>query len=186
MVLYDYAPDYRYYTSDIGRMWPVNGMFTRAQRALYGYIVEYHRTLLRLIQPGAMPSEILDAAAAEMLPVFEKTNFAEAHHTEAARTALEFRGHLSHPVGMAVHDVGDYKSGRLEPGMVISVDPMFWIPEDGLYIRCEDTVLVTDKGVEILTGDAPLDPDAIEKAMLEDGLLQKIVGRRSAQVSVKP
>ena len=174
LVLYDYAPDFRYYTSDIGRMWPVNGTFTKAQRALYGYIVEYHRTLLRLIRPGALPKDILDAAAEEMRPVLEKTKFAEPHHARAARTTLEFRGHLSHPVGMAVHDVGEYRTGQLEPGMVISVDPMFWIPEDRLYIRCEDTVLVTDDGLEILTDGAPLDPDATEQMMRQEGILQSL------------
>ena len=176
LVLYDYAPDFRYYTSDIGRMWPVNGIFTRAQRALYGFIVEYHQTLLRLIRPGAFPKDILDAAADEMRPVLEKTTFAEPHHARAARTALEFRGHLSHPVGMAVHDVGEYRAGKLEPGMVISVDPMFWIPEDRFYIRCEDTVLVTDDGLEVLTAGAPLSPDATEQVMRETGMLQSLRG----------
>lgn len=175
LVLYDYAPDFHYYTSDIGRMWPVNGTFTSAQRALYGYIVAYHQTLLRLIRPGAFPKDILDAAAEEMRPVLDKTKFAEPHHAQAARTTLEFRGHLSHPVGMAVHDVGEYRAGQLEPGMVISVDPMFWIPEDRLYIRCEDTVLVTDEGVEVLTVGAPLDPDATEEMMRQEGMLQSFL-----------
>lgn len=176
LVLYDYAPDFRYYTSDIGRMWPVNGTFTKAQRALYGYIVEYHQTLLRLIKPGAFPKDILDAAAEEMRPVLERTTFAEPHHARAARTALDFRGHLSHPVGMAVHDVGEYRAGKLEPGMVISVDPMFWIPEDRFYIRCEDTVLVTDDGVEVLTAGAPVGLDATEQMMRETGILQSLRG----------
>ena len=176
LLLYDYAPDFRYYTSDIGRMWPVNGTFTKAQRALYGYIVEYHQTLLRLLKPGASPRDVLDVAAEEMRLVLEKTTFAEPHHARAARTALEFRGHLSHPVGMAVHDVGEYRSGKLEPGMVISVDPKFWIPEDRLYIRCEDTILVTDNGVEVLTAGAPLGPDATEQTMREIGMLQSLRG----------
>jgi Xaa-Pro aminopeptidase len=176
LVLYDYAPDFRYYTSDIGRMWPVSGTFSRAQRALYGYIVEYHQALLRLIKPGAFPKNILDAAAEEMRPVLERATFAEPYQARAARTTLEFRGHLSHPVGMAVHDVGEYRAGELEPGMVISVDPMFWIPEDRLYIRCEDTVLVTDDGVEVLTSGAPLGPDATEQMMRETGILQSLRG----------
>ena len=184
LVLYDYAPDYHYYTSDVGRMWPVNGTFTKAQRALYEYIVEYHRTMLRLIRPGAMPNDVLDTAAEEMRPVLEGTRFAEPHHARAAATTLEFRGHLSHPVGMAVHDVGDYKSGKLLSGMVISVDPMFWIPEDRLYIRCEDTVLITDDGVEVLTAGVPVDLDATEELMREEGILQKLGGdRRGGRVS---
>lgn len=184
LVLYDYAPDFHYYTSDVGRMWPVNGRFTKEQRALYEFVVHYHRTVLRLIQPGALPNEILDAAAEEMRPLIENAKLAKPHHERAARTTLEFRGHLSHPVGMTVHDVGDYRSGKLEPGMVISVDPMYWIPEDRLYIRCEDTVLVTDDGAEVLTAGAPLDVDAIEQAMREEGILEKISRRREHLLSV--
>ena len=174
LVLMDYAPDYRYYTSDIGRMWPVDGRYTETQRALYGFVVEYHKTLLSLIRPGAMPEEIRQQAAETMRPILEKTAFKEPHHKVAARTALDFPGHLSHPVGMAVHDVGDYKSSKLEPGMVFAVDPMFWIPEDRLYIRCEDSVLVTADGVEVLTASSPLELDAVEQTMREEGLLQAL------------
>ena len=58
LVLFDCAPDYHYYTSDIGRMWPVNGCYTPQQRELYGFIVEYHKVLLRLIRPGVTDSQI--------------------------------------------------------------------------------------------------------------------------------
>ena len=60
----DYAPDVAYYTSDIGRIWPVDGHYSRLQSLLYGFMVEYHRTLLALIRPGALPAGILAEAAA--------------------------------------------------------------------------------------------------------------------------
>jgi Xaa-Pro aminopeptidase len=63
LVLADCAPDYRYYTSDIGRMWPVNGHYSDVQRELYGFIVEYHKTFLDLIRPNVAPEQILDEAA---------------------------------------------------------------------------------------------------------------------------
>lgn len=174
LVLMDHAPDFQYYTSDIGRMWPVGGQYSPAQRAIYGFIVKYHLTLLSLIRPGAMPSDVLDTAAEVMTPVIEQTHFSEPHHAEAARAALRFRGHLSHPVGMAVHDVDDYRTARLEPGIVFSVDPMLWIPEEHLYIRCEDTILVREDGIEILTSGAPLELDDVEATMREQarGLLK--------------
>jgi Xaa-Pro aminopeptidase len=174
LVLMDYAPDFSYYTSDIGRMWPVDGRFTKTQRVLYGFIVDYHKTLLGLIRPGALPEDILREAVETMRPIWERTAFGEPHHKAAAGTALEFRGHLSHPVGMAVHDVGDYKTSKLEPGMVFSVDPMYWIPEDRLYIRCEDTVLVTADGIEVLTANTPLELEAVERTMEEEGILQVV------------
>ena len=54
-----------------------------------------------------------------------------------------------------------------------AVDPQMRVPEEDLYIRVEDTVVVTEDGVEILTGSAPWDLDEVEKLMKEEGILQK-------------
>jgi Xaa-Pro aminopeptidase len=172
LVLYDYAPDLGYYTSDIGRMWPVSGRWEPWQLELYEFIVRYHRALLSRIAPGATVDAILDETAAEMTPVVEEAQWSAPEFERAARGALEFRGHLSHPVGMSVHDVGDYRSAPLVEGLVFSVDPMLWVPERNLYVRCEDTVAVTAAGIENLTEAAPLDPADVEAAMTEPGLLQ--------------
>jgi Xaa-Pro aminopeptidase len=98
--------------------------------------------------------------------------FSQPHYRAAAEAALAFPGHLSHPVGMAVHDVGDYRPAPFEPGLVFSVDPMIWVPEERLYVRVEDTVLVTDTAVENLTGFVPLELDDVEETMQQPGLLQ--------------
>jgi Xaa-Pro aminopeptidase len=172
LVLMDYAPDYAYYTSDIGRMWPVSGRWEPWQLELYGFIVRYHRALLSRLRAGVLADEVLDAAAAEMKDVVESTAWSAPEFERAARGALSFRGHLSHPVGMAVHDVGSYRDRALPEGLVFSVDPMLWVPEQNLYVRCEDTVAVTAEGLENLTGFVPLDPADIEATMEEDGLLQ--------------
>lgn len=171
MVLMDYAPDYRYYTSDIGRMWPVDGVYSKQQRELYDFVVDYHRALTTRIRPGAKPDDVLDEAAGEMRGVLARTHFSSAAYRRAAEEALAFRGHLSHPVGMAVHDVGSYRQGEFERGLVISIDPMLWVPEERLYVRVEDTVAVTDDGIENFTGFVPLEPEAIEQVMAEPGIL---------------
>lgn len=164
-VLMDYAPDCGYYTSDIGRMWPANGTYRPWQRELYGFMVQYHKALLARIRPGAAAGQIMDDAAAEMGKVVEKTTFSKDIYAQAARRTLAFRGHLSHPVGMAVHDVGAYQSRPLEAGMVFTIDPQMWVPEEKLYIRCEDTVAVTADGMENLTAGAPLELDETEALM---------------------
>jgi Xaa-Pro aminopeptidase len=179
LVLMDYAPDVAYYTSDIGRMWPVNGTYTPLQRVAYGFIVEYHRELLRLIKPGALPSAILEESAATMRERIEALRFPDGPYKEAALAALPVAGHLSHPVGMSVHDVGDYTNAPLEVGMVFSVDPMMWVHEERAYIRCEDTVVVTDGGTEVLTADAPLGPDDVERVMTEPSDLLPVLTARS-------
>jgi Xaa-Pro aminopeptidase len=173
LVLVDCAPDYRYYTSDIGRMWPVNGRYSALQRELYGFIVAYHKTFLDLIRPGVMPEQILDEAAVQMREVIESTKFSKPIYEQAARKALAFKGHLSHPVGMSVHDVGNYRGRPLQPGVVLTLDPMMWVPAEKRYIRVEDTLLITENGYENFTCDAPLELDDVEETMTQEGMLQK-------------
>ena len=168
LVLMDTAPDLGHYTSDIGRMWPVNGTYAPWQRELYGFIVEYHKVLLARIRPGATADEIHAEAAAEMRKVVDATAFSKATYEAAARRTLDFKGHLSHPVGMAVHDVGGYRQAPLRPGIVLTVDPQMRVPEEKLYIRVEDTVAVGDDGMENLTAGAPLELDDVEAVMREE------------------
>jgi len=176
LILMDVAPDYRYYTSDVTRMWPSNGRYTQDQRDLYGFIVEYHKTLLRHIRPGVTPAQVLEEAAGDMRPVFERIEFSKEIYRSAAEAAFTFRGHLSHPVGMAVHDVGNYRDRELAPGMVFAVDPMIWVPEEKLYVRMEDVVVVTEDGVDNLSGDLPMELDEIEGLIEEDGILEALAG----------
>jgi Xaa-Pro aminopeptidase len=170
LVLMDYAPDLRYYASDIGRMWPVDGVFSAAQLELYGFIVRYHRALLGQIRADVSINEALDGAAGEMSDVVEEWDWSQSIYEAAARNALAFRKHLSHPVGMAVHDVGN-PQGVLREGYVFSVDPMLWVPEERLYVRVEDTVVVTRDGHENLTAAVPIEPAEVEAVMREPGLL---------------
>lgn len=173
LVLMDYAPDYHYYTSDVARMWPVDGKFSPVQRELYGFILAYYKTILKHIRPGVTPEQVMDACAEEMKGYFNTHKFSDPVYEKACRGALTFRGHLSHPVGLAVHDVGIYRNKPLEPGTVFSIDPMIWVPEKKWYIRIEDVVVVTEDGVENFSGFAPTEIADIEKLMQQDGVLHK-------------
>jgi Xaa-Pro aminopeptidase len=173
LVLVDAAPDYHYYTSDIGRMWPVNGRYTDAQRELYGLMVEYHKTFLALVRPGVTAEQITSEAAERMRGLIERTAFSKPLYQQAARKALEFPYHMSHPVGMAVHDVGHYRGKVLRPGMVLSLDPSLWVKEERLYFRVEDTLLITESGIENFTADAPLELDDVEQTIKQGGMLQQ-------------
>lgn len=174
LILMDYAPDFRYYTSDVARMWPVDGRFTGGQRELYGWILAYYKALLQRIRPGVSADQIMDEVAEEMGRMFEKTTFSKAAYEEACRGTMTFRGHLSHPVGMAVHDVGSYRSRPLVPGTVFSIDPMLWVPEERLYVRLEDVGVVTEDGFENFSGFAPTEIEDIERLIAEPGLLQLV------------
>jgi Xaa-Pro aminopeptidase len=175
LVLMDYAPDYQYYTSDIGRMWPASGRFAPWQRELYDFIVEYHKQLLARIRPGATSEGILRESADAMNAYCSRTTFSKPSFEAAVSRCIASKNHLSHPVGMAVHDVGEYRSRPLEPGLVISVDPTIIVPEERVTIRVEDTVVVTDGGIENFTGFVPIEAEKIEAVIQGSGLLQASV-----------
>ncbi len=170
MVLFDYAPEFRYYTSDIARMWPVNGKFTPVQRELLQFVLEYRNAVMKLLKPGVTPKEILAEARAAMAPVFARTKFSKPVYEQAARKLLETGGGvLSHPVGMTVHDDGPYGPGALKPGHVFSIDPQLWVPEENLYVRYEDVVVIRPTGYENFTAFLPTELDDLEKLVRQAG-----------------
>ncbi|MFT3786926.1 MAG: Xaa-Pro peptidase family protein [Tepidisphaeraceae bacterium] len=169
LVIWDYAPDYNNYTSDIGRMWPVNGTYSSLQRELYGFVLEHHRVLLSLIRPKRTKDEILAEAAEQMRPVIEKTRWSKPIYRNAALKLLESKRPLSHGVGMSVHEATEWASRPIEAGLVFAVDPELFIPEERTYIRVEDTVLVTESGIENLTVDCPREMDEVERVMKQGG-----------------
>ena len=115
LVLMDFAPDYRYYVSDIGRVWPVNGKYTAQQRELLQFVLEFHKAVMSRIRPGVTPTQIHDEARKAMEPVFARTKFSKPIYEKAARTLVETGGGVfSHTVGMAVHDVGSYRGGAAQ------------------------------------------------------------------------
>ena len=172
MVLMDYAPDYRHYTSDVTRMWPVNGTYTDAQRQLSDFILAYRDALFRHIRPGVTSDQVLDAAASDMRRYLAAHPIRDPAHRKAAEESLSFRGHFQHPVGMAVHDVGRVRGVPLQPGMVFTIDPMLWVHEEQRYVRMEDVVAVTANGAENLSAFVPASIDEIERTMREPGLVQ--------------
>jgi Xaa-Pro aminopeptidase len=174
LVLLDYAPDYHYYVSDITRMWPVGGKYNAQQRELLGFVVRYRDEIIKRIRPGVTAVQIQQEAKAAMEPVFGQTKFSKPIYEQAARKLVETGGGVfSHPVGLAVHDDGEYGPGPLLPGHVFSIDPQLRVSEENLYIRSEDVVVVTEKGVENFTEFLPADLDAIEKMMGKEGMLQR-------------
>ncbi|MGH9721729.1 MAG: aminopeptidase P N-terminal domain-containing protein, partial [Bryobacteraceae bacterium] len=174
LVLMDYAPDYRYYVSDIGRVWPVNGKYSPVQRELLQFVLEYRNAILKRIRPGVRADQIMEEAKAAMEPVFARTKFSKPIYEKAARTLVNTGGGVfSHSVGMAVHDVGTYRRDALKPGHVFSVDPQMWVREESLYLRYEDVVVVTGMGFENFTSFLPSELDDIEKTVRGEGIVQK-------------
>ena len=149
-VLMDVAPDVANYSNDIGRFWPVNGKYSDLQRQLYGFMVRMHQCYLKHLGPGILPSEVDCRVIADMEPVVNRMKFATAAQEKGVRAAIARPTGLTHTVGMAVHDNGTYKDEPFAPGLVFALDPQMWIPEEKFYCRVEDTVVITENGVENL------------------------------------
>lgn len=179
-LLMDYAPDVGYYMSDVTRMFPVNGKFNDWQRELYGFYLECYRAILKHIRPGATAHTIKQEAVADMKAALARTKFSKPIYEAGARefvTSYEKSLNskctaLGHWVGMATHDVGQ-DCGALRAGMVFTIEPALRVPEEKIYIRLEDMIVINDKEAEILTTFVPMDIAAIEQLMRRDGMLQR-------------
>lgn len=170
LVLMDYAPDYHYYTADIGRMWPVSGTYLPWQRELVGFVLAYRNTVMERVRPGVTAQQIQAEAKQAMEAVFARTKFSKPVYEQAAHRLVDTGGGIfSHPVGMAVHDDGEYIRGPLRPGHVIAFDPQMRVPEENLYIRYEDLLVITKEGYENLTAVAPCKLEDIEKLVQQGG-----------------
>jgi Xaa-Pro aminopeptidase len=173
VVLMDFAPEYHYYTSDIARVWPVGGKYSPVQRELLQFVLDYRNAVLTRIRPGVTPRTIQDEAKAAMTGVFGRTRFSKPIYERAAHRLVENGGGVfSHAVGMAVHDDGEYARGLLKPGHVFSIDPQLRVPEEHIYLRYEDVIVVTDNGYENFTDFLPSELDDIEKLVGKGGMLQ--------------
>lgn len=187
LVLMDFAPDYHYYTSDVTRMWPVNGKYNSWQRELLGFVLEYRNAVIAQIRPGVTSAQILEQARAAMEPVLARWKFSKPVYEKAARELVNRGGGvLSHPVGMAVHDDGAYNRGPLQPGHVFSIDPQLRVPEENLYIRYEDVIVVTENGMENFTSFLPSQLNQIEKLIGTSGVVQRVPPVPESAIAVRP
>ncbi len=180
LVLYDYAPDYHYYSSDVTRMFPADGRFDGDERERYTVYLRLYQALMAAIRPHVSPQEIIRAAVVEMKEILRSFSFTSAKTEAAARRFVDrysksTSNRLGHFVGMEVHDV-TAPFDVLQPGMVFTIEPALTIPEDRVYIRLEDVILITQTGYENLSAFVPVDPDEIESLMEEDGLIDLFGG----------
>jgi Xaa-Pro aminopeptidase len=178
-LLMDFAPDVGYAQSDVTRMWPVNGKFSTWQRELYGFYLACYEAILKSIRPGVTAAVCMQDAVKKMDGILASSKFSKTEHAAAAKKFVEdYRkaadrpdASLGHWVGMATHDDGPHE-GPLKPGMVFTIEPALTVPEEKIYVRLEDVIVITEKGTDVLSDFVPRDIDRIEKIMTEKGLLK--------------
>jgi Xaa-Pro aminopeptidase len=174
LVLFDYAPDWNYYTSDVTRMFPASGTFTPRNREMYTIYLRLYQALASSIKTKTAPRDIIKDAVVKMDKVMGEFTFTDPKIREAAERFVNgyrtnTRNSLGHTVGMEVHDT-NMPFDKLVPGMVFTIEPALTIPDERIYVRLEDVFLVTETGVENLSTMAPEEPDAIERLMKERGI----------------
>jgi Xaa-Pro aminopeptidase len=163
IVLLDVGGQYSGYASDITRTIPANGKFTPRQREIYEIVLGAQNAALDALKPGMT----LGGSASTSLQKIAM-DYIDSHGKDKDGHSLgRYYIHgLSHHVGLDVHDPSG-PSRPLEPGMVITIEPGIYIPEENLGVRIEDDVLVTPTGYKVLTARLPRSPDEIEKIMAE-------------------
>ncbi len=174
LVLFDYAPEFKYDTSDVTRMFPANGTFSPRQREMYGVYVALYQALLSSLGPGPAAPR-MEAAHAKMEAVVASFSFTDPKIKAAADAFVEGyarpRPSFGHGVGLEVHDVtGRSFDGTYRPGMIFTIEPALTIDDERVYIRLEDVILITETGYENLSANLPMDIEGIERLMREPGL----------------
>lgn len=181
LVLIDAGAEYRGYAADITRTFPVNGRYSKEQRALHDLVEAAQAAAFAQARPGAAYQDGHDAAVEVLtdgllrlglLKGKLRKNIADGGYRRF------YRHKTGHWLGLDVHDVGDYRidgqSRVLEPGMAFTVEPGLYIAPNeksvdakwrGIGIRIEDDVLVTRDGHRVLTAALPRGADAIEALM---------------------
>ncbi|MFN7519012.1 MAG: aminopeptidase P N-terminal domain-containing protein [Lysobacteraceae bacterium] len=180
LLLCDAGAEYRGYASDITRSWPVNGRFSKEQRALYELVLAAQAAAISEARPGRPYAAVHDAAVrvlSEGLLSLGLLKGSLRKVLEAEAYKAFYMHKTGHWIGLDVHDVGDYKvageSRVLEAGMVFTVEPGLYVAPSadvpakwrGIGIRIEDEVLVAPGGPEVLTAAVPKAPDAVEAWM---------------------
>lgn len=156
LLLMDVAGECSMYAADITRTVPVNGKFTARQREIYNAVLAAADAAIAAAKPGVTFAKLNDIA---------RERLRQAGTAKGGKTLDNYLTHfLGHGVGLEVHDPTDRQS-PLEAGMVITVEPGVYIPEEGIGVRIEDMIVITQDGARNMTAALPREAAAIEKAM---------------------
>jgi Xaa-Pro aminopeptidase len=162
IVVLDVGGEYGDYAADITRTLPANGKYSARQREIYEIVLGAQNAAMAAVKPGATiygGATNLNVIAREYI----NTHGKDLHGESLGKYYIHG---LSHHLGLDVHDPGS-TTRPLEAGMVFTIEPGIYIPEENLGVRIEDDVLVTNDGYEVLTERLPRDPDEVEKVMAE-------------------
>ncbi|MCE5387542.1 MAG: aminopeptidase P N-terminal domain-containing protein [Acidithiobacillus sp.] len=189
LVLVDAGAELDGYCGDITRTYPVNGIFSPAQRDIYELVLASQLAAIEAVQVGRSVNDYHEAAVGVLVEGLRDLGILQESREEILERQLyrSFYMHRTgHWLGMDVHDVGHYRGqdGQwrlLEEGMVLTVEPgLYFAPDNpatpdryrGIGIRIEDDILVSKQGPQILSEGAPKSIVEIEELMALGGVFQ--------------
>jgi Xaa-Pro aminopeptidase len=160
IVVVDVGAQYSGYAADITRTIPANGKFTPRQREIYNIVLGAQNAALAALKPG------MDFCSGGKSIHKIAYDYINTHGKDLHGKPLGpyFIHYLGHHIGLNVHDAGEF-CAPFQPGMVVTMEPGIYIPEENLGVRIEDDVLITESGNKLLSERLPRDPDEIEKIM---------------------
>jgi Xaa-Pro aminopeptidase len=185
LLLVDAGAEYGGYASDITRTFPVNGRFSPAQRDIYDLVLKTQMACVERVRPGTNVDELKNYSIellTEGMVRLGLLNGDPKKLIEEEKYKQFYMHGLGHFLGLDVHDVGRYhvkdEARRLEPGMVMTVEPGLYVATDtkdipekylGIGVRIEDDVLVTEDAPRVLSNKAPKQLEEIEELMARKG-----------------
>lgn len=151
LVVIDVGAEVDHYAADITRTIPL-GNISKRQQAVHAAVLDVQRFAFDLLKPGVV---LKDYELQIEHYMGEKLRELGLIKTISHENTRQYYPHAtSHFLGLNVHDVGEYDR-PLEPGNVLTVEPGIYIPEEGIGVRIEDDVLITDTGIKILSDKLP-------------------------------
>lgn len=170
VILMDFGAEYANYASDLTRCFPVNGKFTARQKAVYNSVLKVKKAATKLLIPGTLIGEyhtkVGELMETELLTLglITKEDIKNQDPKWPAYKKYFMHG-TSHFIGLDTHDLGLYTE-PIEAGMVFTVEPGIYIPEENLGIRLEDDVVVQESGEPFnLMQNIPIEVEDIEALM---------------------
>ena len=170
LILMDVAAEYANYRSDLTRTFPVSGRFTERQAAVYNAVLRVKNAATKMLVPGTLWAEyhreVGEIMTAELLAL-GLLDPADVKNQDPNKPAYKkyFMHGTSHHIGLDTHDYGALKT-PMKAGMVFTVEPGIYIPEEGIGIRLEDNVVIQEKGDPInLMAHIPITIAEIEALM---------------------
>lgn len=164
LILFDLGAQYKYYNGDISRTFPINGKFTERQKEVYNAVLRVNEKVIKEMKPGVkfvdLNKKAKDWISEECISL--------GLMTEKDDVSKFYYHSIGHSLGMDTHDIElENRDVTFEPGMIYTVEPGIYIENEGIGIRIEDDVLITEDGNEVLTKEMIKTVEEIEAFMAD-------------------